>query len=185
MDDRRRQRESILSVAVKWLPWCLGLVFALTIAWAVFVARVEVQNADGRGSEEIAVAVAIKVAATLPLIFLCSLFITTVLDLSGGAIMVTARYLTDKFLDPWREKVRAETEAEVRAEAEAEVRAEAEAEGIEIGKAEGIEVGKAQGIEVGKVEGLAQKQREWEVWLREKEDAAERGEPFDKPPPSL
>ena len=149
MDDRRRQRESILSVAAKWLPWCLGLVFALTIAWAVFVARVEILNADGRGSEEIAVAVAIKVAATLPLIFLCSLFITTTLDLSGGAIMVTARYLTEKFLDPWREKRNAEVKAE------------------------------------GVAEGLAQKQHEWESWLSEKEDAAERGEPFDKPPPSL
>ena len=145
MDDRRRQRESILSVAAKWLPWCLGLVFALTIAWAVFVTRVEILNADGRSSEEIAVAVAIKVAATLPLIFLCSLFITTTLDLSGGAIMVTARYLTEKFLDPWREKRNAEVKAE----------------------------------------GLAQKQHEWESWLSEKEDAAERGEPFDKPPPSL
>ena len=165
MDDNRRQRESILSVAAKWLPWCLGLVFALTIAWAAFVARVEVLNPDSRSSEEIAVAVAIKVAATLPLIVLCSLFITTVLDLSGGAFMVTARYLTDKFLDPWREKVKAEVEAE--------------------SKAEGIEMGKAQGIEMGKVEGLAQKQREWEIWLRDKEDAAERGEPFDDPPPSL
>ena len=161
MDDRRRQRESILSVAAKWLPWCLGLVFALTIAWAVFVARVEILNADGRGSEEIAVAVAIKVAATLPLIFLCSLFITTTLDLSGGAIMVTARYLTEKFLDPWREKRNAQA------------------------KAEGMAVGKAVGMAEGVAEGLAQKQHEWESWLSEEEDAAERGEPFDKPPPSL
>ena len=177
MDDRRRQRESILSVAAKWLPWCLGLVFALTIAWAVFVARVEVQNADGRGSEEIAVAVAIKVAATLPLIFLCSLFITTVLDIPGGAIMVTARYLTEKFLDPWREKRKAEFKSEILAEVKAEMTAERKAE-IE------AEI-RAEMTAQAMARGLAQKQREWEVWLREKEDAAERGEPFDKPPPSL
>ena len=79
--------------------------------------------------------------------------------------MVTARYLTDKFLDPWREKIKAEVKAEVEAEV----------------KAEGIEMGKAQGLEAG----LAQKQREWEIWLREKEDATERGEPFDDPPPSI
>ena len=153
MDELRRQRESILSVAAKWLPWCLGLVFALTIAWAVFVARVEIQDTAGRGSEEIAVSVAIKVATTLPLIFLCSLFITTALDLSGGAIMVTARYLTEKFLEPWREKRMAEI--------------------------------KAQGVAQGVEEGMAQKQREWEIWLHDKEEAAERVEPFDEPPPSL
>ena len=79
--------------------------------------------------------------------------------------MVTARYLTEKFLDPWRQKVKAEVKSEV----EAEVKAE----------------GKALGIEIGKADGLAQKQREWETWLRGKEEADERGEPFDDPPPSL
>ena len=67
--------------------------------------------------------------------------------------MVTARYLTEKFLDPWREKRNAEA--------------------------------KAKGMAEGVAEGMAQKQREWESWLSEKEDAAERGEPFDKPTPSL
>lgn len=177
MDDSRRRRESILSVAAKWLPWCLGLVFALTIAWAAFVARVEIASGDHESASEVAVAVATKTAATLPLIFLCSLFITTVLDLSGGALMVTARYLTDKFLDPWREKVKAEVMAEVKAEVAAEAKAEAEAEVRTEAEAEGV----ARGIEAG----LAQKQHEWEVWLRDKEEAAERGEPFDEPPPSL
>ena len=172
-NQQRRGRESILSVAAKWLPWCLGLVFALTLAWAVFVARVEITSGDHESASEVVVAVAIKTAATSPLIFLCSLFVTTVLDLSGGPIMVTARYLTDKFLEPWREKRKAEFKAEIMADIRAdlatripvEVRAEIEAQGM--------------------ARGLAQKQREWEVWLREKEDADERGEPFDEPPPSL
>ena len=162
-----------MSVAAKWLPWCLGLVFALTIAWAVFVARVEVLNADGRSSEEIVVAAVTKTADTLPLIILCSLFITTVLDLSGGPIMVTARYLTEKFLDPWREKRKAEIKAEIKAEMTAERKAEIEAEVI------------AEMTAHAMARGLAQKQREWEIWLRDKEEAAERDEPFDDPPPSL
>ena len=153
MDDKQTQRESILSVAAKWLPWCLALVFALTIAWAAFVARVETMNAEGRNSSELSIVVAMKTATTLPLIILCSLFITTMLDVLGGAIVVTARYLTAKFVEPLREKIKAEARAE--------------------GIAEGI------------AEGLAQKQREWEIWLREKEDALERGEDFDDPPPSL
>ena len=75
--------------------------------------------------------------------------------------MVTARYLTEKFVEPLRERIKAEARKE--------------------GIAEGREEGKAAGI----AEGLAQKQREWEVWLRESEDARARGEPFDDPPPSL
>ena len=181
MDDKQTQRESILSVAAKWLPWCLALVFALTITWMIFVARVETMNADGRSSSEIAIVVAMKTATTLPLIFLCSLFITTILDLIGGSIVVTARYLTEKFVEPLREKIKAEGRAEGIAEGIAEGRAEGIAEGIAEGRAEGLAEGKAAGI----AEGLAQKQQEWEVWLREREDARERGEPFDDPPPSL
>ncbi len=173
MDDGREQRESILSVATKWLPWCLALVFALTIGWAIFVARVEVLNPQGRDSSEIAIAAAIKTAATLPLIVLCSLFITTMLDILGGATMVTARYLTEKFLEPLREKIRAEGKAEGIAEGEAR----GEARGI----AQGIAEGEARGIS----EGAARKQREWEDWLRDGQEARERGEPFDEPPPSL
>lgn len=165
MDDKREQRESILSVAAKWLPWCLALVFVLTIGWAIFVTRVEILNPQGRNSSEIAIAVAIKTATTLPLIILCSLFITTTLDMLGGATMVTARYLTEKFLEPFREKIKAEGRAE----------------GIAEGKEEGIAKGKEEGIALG----AARKQREWENWLRDEQEAKERGEPFDDPPPSL
>lgn len=130
-----------MSIAAKWLPWCLALVFVLTIAWMIFVARVEIVNADGRSSSEVAVAVAIKTATTLPLIILSSLFVTTMLDIIGGATVVTARYLTEKFLEPLRERIKAE--------------------------------------------GKAEKQREWENWLSNREIAREKGEPFNDPPPRL
>ena len=83
--------------------------------------------------------------------------------------MVTARYLTEKFLEPLREKIRTEGKAE------------GIEEGIAEGKAQGIAEGEARGIS----EGAARKQREWENWLRDGQEARERGEPFDEPPPSL
>ena len=91
--------------------------------------------------------------------------------------MVTARYLTEKFLDPWREKRMAEFKARIVTEVVAEIKADMATRIPAEVKADI----KAQGM----ARGLAQKQREWESWLSEKEDAAERGEPFDKPPPSL
>ena len=43
-----------------------------------------------------------------PLIPLIAVLIVFILDTLGGFIMVTARYLTDKWLTPLREKLRAE-----------------------------------------------------------------------------
>ena len=65
------------------------------------------------------------------------------------------------------------------------------AEGIEQGKAEGIEQGIEQGIE-GKAEGIAEGieqgkaeiYRTWYAdWERRRQAAAEKGIPFDDPPP--
>lgn len=51
-----------------------------------------------------------------PLIPLIAVLIVSVLDTLGGFIMVTARYLTDKWLTPLREKRKAEARKEVMAE---------------------------------------------------------------------
>lgn len=51
-----------------------------------------------------------------PLIPLIAVLIVSVLDTLGGFIMVTARYLTDKWLTPLREKLRAEGREQVMAE---------------------------------------------------------------------
>ena len=63
------------------------------------------------------------------------------------------------------------------------------AEGIEQGKAEGIEQGieqgKAEGIEQGIEQGKAEIYRTWYAdWERRRQAAAEKGIPFDDPPPS-
>ena len=65
---------------------------------------------------------------------------------------------------------------------------EGKAEGIEQGKTEGIEQGKTEGIEQGKAEGIEQGKdeiyRAWYAdWESRRQAAAEKGIPFDDPPP--
>ncbi len=96
--------------------------------------------------------------------------------------MVTARYLTNKFLKPMLEKQKAEAERQ-KAEAErreAEMRAEAFAEG----RAEGIAQALTAGLAEGLAEGLAQERRLWTEWNRRRMDAEASGAPFDEPPPA-
>ena len=74
-----------------------------------------------------------------------------------------------------------EGKAEGIVEGKAEGIVEGKAEGIVEGKAEGIVEGKAEGIEQGKVEIY----RTWYAdWERRRQAAAEKGIPFDDPPPS-
>ena len=57
----------------------------------------------------------------------------------------------------------------------------ARAEGI----AEGIVKGRAEGRSEGIVEGLGQANAAWSEWNRRREEALERGERFDEPPPNV
>lgn len=75
--------------------------------------------------------------------------------------MVTARYLSSKFVTPIVEGYLAE------------------------GRAQGLEEGKAVGLEEGKVEGRSEMHQAWLVWYRKSEDAKAKGIPFDEPPPEL
>jgi hypothetical protein len=150
-------------VARKWLPWSLGLIFALTIGWVAFVARSEVVSGQHDSISETAIAVVNRSALATPLIILFSMFIITFLDSVGGLLVVTYRYLSDKFLEPQREKIRAKARAEARAE----------------GKAAGLAAGRAAGLAAGR----AEERRMWEDWFRRREEAEKKGEPFDEPPP--
>ena len=64
-----------------------------------------------------------------------------------------------------------------RAEARAEILAEARAEGRAKGRAEILAEGRAEAVR--KVHAA------WTAWNHRREEAAERGERFDEPPPSL
>ena len=105
---REPAREPIWSVARKWLALCLGLIFAMTIGWTVLVARAVIGSGEYEGVTETAIAVVTIASSAVPLIVVYSMFIVVLLDTAGGAIVVTYRYLSDKFLEPQREKLRRE-----------------------------------------------------------------------------
>ena len=115
-DDSGEERESLVGIARKWLPWCLGLIYVITAGWSAFVVRHEIIYQDHDSLETVAVAAALKTAAVVPLIILCGMFIVPAIDFIGGVMMVTARYLTNKFVKPLIERHKAEGRAEANAE---------------------------------------------------------------------
>ena len=109
-------RESPLSVARKWLPWCAALIFAMTAGWTALVAWAEVGGGKQQGVAAITIAVVSKAAPAAPMIVIYAIMIVSALDVAGGFAMVTARYLSNKFLEPLKEKRRAEGRVEGREE---------------------------------------------------------------------
>ena len=111
-----------LSVARKWLPWCLALIFALTLGWTGFVYWYESTRGNHADGFDLAMAVADRVIPSPPFIVLISILIIPFADLVGGAAMVTAKYLGNKFVKPLIEKRREEGRVEGRVEGRAEER---------------------------------------------------------------
>ena len=122
-----------------------------------------------------------KGASAVPLIVISAMFTVTALDTTGGGIMVTYRWLSNKILKPQEERIRAKAQKEVQEEA----KARGLAQGIAQGLAQGLEQGLEQGIAQGQKEGREQVQHRWEDWFRRREEAERKGEPFDEPPPTL
>ncbi len=89
--------------------------------------------------------------------------------------MVTARYLTNKFVTPLIEKRRAEGRVEGRAEGRVEGRAEGRVEGRVEGRAEGRVEGRAE-MRAEMLEAVRQ-------WNERRLAAEANGEPFDEPLP--
>ena len=116
------QRESPLSVAQKWLPWCLALIFGMTAGWTALIAWAEVSGGKHEGVAETAIAVVSDAAPSTPLILIYAIIIVSGLDAVGGLIVVTAKFLEDKFLNPWREKRAAEAREKGRTEGREEGR---------------------------------------------------------------
>ena len=112
LGDGRSQRESPLGVARKWLPWCLGLIFALTAGWTALIAWAEVSSRNHEGIAETAIAVVSAAAPASPLILIYAILTIGAIDVMGGLTIVTARYLGDKFVKPLIEKRRAEGRGE-------------------------------------------------------------------------
>ena len=109
-------RESPLSVAQKWLPWCLALIFVTTIGWTALVAWEEVANGDHTSLRETVIAVVDKAAPAVPFIVIYAIMATSLIDTLGGSVLVTKRWLEEKWLNPWLERRKTEGHAEGRAE---------------------------------------------------------------------
>ena len=102
---------------MKWLPWCLALIFLLTIGWTAFVAWVEATQFRHTNVTQLVIAAVNKSAPATPFIFLVSMLIVSGADLLEGVIMVTKRYLDSKFVEPIRKQLREEGREEGREEA--------------------------------------------------------------------
>ena len=163
-----RERESIWSVAKGWLPWYLLLAFLLTFIWAAFVAWVESAYGSYPARALLVKAIVIEFSGGVLGIAISSLAIITAADTGGGALVVTYRYLNNKFVEPLRRQLRQE--------------------GLEQGLEQGIEQGREEGIQIGREEGREQvqalKMRTLE-WYARQQAALAKGEPFDEPPPFI
>ena len=108
VDASQDERISILTVARTWWAWCLGLIFVLTIVWTALVAQTVIASGEYKGAAQTIVAIVSKSAPGEFLIIIYSLMTVTALDLGGGYIVVTARYLTNKWVKPLQDKFRQE-----------------------------------------------------------------------------
>ena len=97
-------RESPITVARKWLPWCIGLIVVLTIVWIALVAWDEIERGGHVGWQQIIIAIVYKASPASPFIVLCAIMAVSVSDFIGGVVLVTARYLSNKFVKPLIER---------------------------------------------------------------------------------
>ena len=111
-----------LAVARKLLPACLAVIFALTIGWTWVAYRYESTRGDHADWFDVGMAVMDRVSPSALLIVVIAILAVTIGDLIGGFIVVTARYLGNKFVKPLIEKRREEGRVEGRVEGKAEER---------------------------------------------------------------
>ena len=182
--EKDRDREPIWSVAKGWLPWYLLLTFTLLFAWSAFNVWVESAYGDALAWPLLIQAIVIAISGGVIGIVIFCLAVVTAADTGGGFLVVTYRYLNNKFVEPIRRQLRQEGRDQGREEGIEE--------GIERGREEGIEEGIERGREEGRREGMAQgreqvqefKMRTME-WYARQQQALAKGEPFDEPPPFI
>ena len=111
---------SPLTVAKRLGALCLGVMMLYTFGWTAFIAQHEVRTGSHPDLESAAIATANGVGQVATLIVIYSIATTVALDILGGVIMVTARYLENKFVKPLIERHKAEGRVEGREEGMAE-----------------------------------------------------------------
>ena len=104
-------RESIWAVSRKWLPFFIAMVSVAIAGWMWVIAGMVIESGEYEGTTEMAIAIVDKTSPAVPLILLIGVCVTYWLDILGGLLMVTARYLSSKFVTPIVEKYKKEGEA--------------------------------------------------------------------------
>ena len=99
---------SPLTVVKRLAPLCLVVTLAYTFGWTAFIARHEVRTGNHPDLESLAIATFERVGQVDTLILIYSVATTIALDFLGGTLMVTARYLGNKFVQPLIERHKAE-----------------------------------------------------------------------------
>lgn len=162
-----RERESVWSVAARWVPWCLALIFVITIGWTAFVAWTLSKHDSHASASLLAVETVGKSGPAVPLILLVAVCLVSLVDSLEGLIVVTKRYLDSKLVEPVRRQLREEGREEGRKE----------------GLKEGLKEGREEGREEGEAIGEKRANRRWEAWNRRRLEAEDKGELFSEPPP--
>ncbi len=106
-------REPIWAVSRKWLPFFIGLISVMTFGWVWVVSGIVIESGEYGDTAEIAVAIVDRASSATPLIVLIGVCITYWLDILGGLLVVTARYLSSKFVTPLVERYRSEGRSEM------------------------------------------------------------------------
>ena len=119
MVDKSQQRESVWSVARRWVPWFLALLCLLTVGWTAFVFWVEATQHSYPTISQLVIASVNKAAPASPLIFLFAILAVSVADSLEGMVVVTKRYLDNKLVEPIRKRLREEGAKERQKEWEA------------------------------------------------------------------
>ena len=151
---------SPLTVAKRLGVQCVIIMMAYTFGWTALIAHHEVTTGNHPSLKSAAMATAERVGQVDTLIVIYSIATTVALDFLGGTLMVTARYLGNKFVQPLIERHKAEGRVE--------------------GRVEGREEGMTAGIAVGE----ADANRRWTEWNSRRVEAERAGVPFDEPPPA-
>ena len=154
------EKISPLTIARRLLPLCLALVLTQTYIWTALVGWEEVANGSHASARETVIAIGTTASPTVMLIVVISIGEAILLDSAWGVIMVTAGYLTNKFVKPIIERHKAE------------------------GRVEGITAGREEGMTEGIAVGEADANRRWTEWNSRRIEAERAGVPFDEPPPS-
>lgn len=137
------------------MPWCLALIFLLTIGWTAFVAWTLATHGNYASNSLLAIDTAVKSGPATPLILLLAVCAVSLVDSLEGLVVVTKRYLDSKLVEPVRNQLREE----------------------------GREEGRKEGREEGRKEGTSEERERWQAWNLRRLEAEAKAEAFAESPP--